>query len=82
MPVSFSTLSKLLLWRKVTTMKARITYWQEKDGKFLGFLNDYPAHWTQGENLEDLRDHLRDLYQTFTSEAIPGIRREEELEVA
>ncbi len=63
-------------------MKARITYWQEKDGKFLGFLNDYPDHWTQGENLDDLREHLRDLYQIFTSESIPGIRREEELEVA
>ncbi len=63
-------------------MKARITYWQEKDGKFLGFLNDYPDHWTQGENLDDLREHLRDLYQMFSSENIPGIRREEELEVA
>jgi predicted RNase H-like HicB family nuclease len=49
-------------------MKARITYWQEKDGKLLGFLNDYPDHWTQGENLEDLREHLRDLYQMFTSD--------------
>lgn len=68
--------------RKLTLMKARITYWQEKDGKFLGFLNDYPDHWTQGEDLDDLRDHLRDLYQMFTSENIPGIRREEELEVA
>lgn len=55
-------------------MKARITYWQEKYGKFLGFLNDYPDHWTQGENLDDLRDHLRDLYQTFSAESIPGIR--------
>ena len=63
-------------------MKARITYWQEKDGKFLGFLNDYPDHWTQGENLDDLREHLRDLHQMFSSEPIPGIRREEELEVA
>lgn len=63
-------------------MKARITYWQEKDGKFLGFLNDYPDHWTQGEDLDDLREHLRDLYQMFTQEAIPGIRHEEELEVA
>jgi predicted RNase H-like HicB family nuclease len=63
-------------------MKARITYWQEKDGKFLGFLNDYPNHWTQGEDLDDLREHLRDLYQMFSSENIPGIRREEELEIA
>jgi predicted RNase H-like HicB family nuclease len=63
-------------------MKARITYWQEKDGKFLGFLNEYPDHWTQGEDLDDLRAHLRDLHQMFSSENIPGIRREEELEVA
>jgi predicted RNase H-like HicB family nuclease len=63
-------------------MKAKITYWQEKDGKFLGFLNDYPDHWTQGENLDDLREHLRDLHQMFGSECIPGIRREEELEIA
>ena len=63
-------------------MKAKITYWQEKDGKFLGFLNDYPDHWTQGENLEDLREHLRDLHQMFSAENIPGIRRQDELEVA
>ncbi len=63
-------------------MKARITYWQEKDGKFLGFLNDYPDHWTQGESLEDLREHLRDLHQMFSAENIPGIRQQEELEVA
>lgn len=77
-----STLKKPLQWRKLNLMKARVTYWQEKDGKFLGFLNDYPDHWTQGENLEDLRNHLRDLHQMFSQEDIPGIRHEEELEVA
>lgn len=63
-------------------MKARITYWQEKDGKFLGYLNDYPDHWTQGESLDDLREHLRDLHRMFSAENIPGIRRQEELELA
>ncbi|MCP5522194.1 MAG: type II toxin-antitoxin system HicB family antitoxin [Verrucomicrobiales bacterium] len=63
-------------------MKTRITYWKETDGKYLGYLNDYPNHWTQGEDLEDLEAHLRDLLETFSSEAIPGIRREAELEVA
>jgi predicted RNase H-like HicB family nuclease len=63
-------------------MKARITYWQEKDGMFLGYLNDYPDHWTQGESLDDLREHLRDLHRMFSAENIPGIRRQEELEVA
>jgi hypothetical protein len=75
-------LSKLPLWRNFQLMKAKITYWQEKDGKFLGFLNDYPDHWTQGENLDDLREHLRDLHQMFSSVNIPGIRHQEELEVA
>jgi predicted RNase H-like HicB family nuclease len=63
-------------------MKARVTYWQEADGKYLGYLNEYPDHWTQGEDLNDLREHLRDLYKLFTSDHIPGIKKEEELEVA
>ena len=63
-------------------MKVRFTYWRERDGHYLGYLKDYPDHWTQGESLEDLKEHLRDLFQTFASEQIPGIRKEEELEVA
>jgi predicted RNase H-like HicB family nuclease len=63
-------------------MKAQFTYWQESDGRFLGFLNDYPDHWTQGDDLADLKEHLRDLFQTFSHEQIPGIRKVEELEVA
>ena len=31
-------------------MRVKFTYWQEKDGKFLGDLNDYPDHWTQGDS--------------------------------
>lgn len=63
-------------------MKARVTYWQESDGKYLGYLNDYPDHWTQGEDINDLRENLRDLYKLFSAEHIPGIKKEEELEVA
>jgi predicted RNase H-like HicB family nuclease len=63
-------------------MKAKITYWRESDGRVLGYLNDYPDHWTQGEDLEDLKKHLRDLFKLFGGEAIPGIRKEDELEVA
>jgi len=36
-------------------MKARFTFWKERDGRYLGYLNDYPGHWTQGESLEDLK---------------------------
>ena len=62
-------------------MKAKFTHWQEKDGIFLGYLNEFPDHWTQGESLEDLKEHLRDLYEMFSGEAIPGIKRVEELEI-
>jgi predicted RNase H-like HicB family nuclease len=63
-------------------MKIRITYWRESDGRYLGYLNEYPDHWTQGDDLADLQEHLRDLHQTFSSKEIPGIRKEAELEVA
>jgi len=63
-------------------MNPRFPYWKEDDGRYLGYLNQIPEHWTQGESLEDLKEHLRDLHQTFTSEEIPGIKREEELELA
>ena len=66
---------------KVLCMKVRFTYWKESDGRYLGYLNDYPDHWTQGENLEDLKEHLKDLFHTFNAEQIPGIRKVEELEV-
>ena len=54
-------------------MRTQFTYWKEVDGRYLGFLNDYPDHWTQGEDLEDLKEHLRDLFQTLSSKQIPGI---------
>jgi len=63
-------------------LKPTFTYWKEADGKFLGYLNSDPDHWTQGETLPDLKDHLRDLHKTFSSEDIPGIKRVSELELA
>ena len=44
-------------------MELQYTYWQEKDGWLLGYLNDYPAHWTQGRNLKELEEMLVDLYE-------------------
>ena len=63
-------------------MKARFTYWKESDGRYLGFLNDYPDHWTQGDDLVDLKAHLHDLLELFGAEEIPGIRKVDELEYA
>ena len=63
-------------------MKARFTYWKEDDGRYLGYLNDYPDHWTQGDDLADLKENLRDLAELFSNEEIPGIRKSGELEYA
>ena len=58
------------------------TYWRESDGRFLGYLNTYPDHWTQGDDLEDLKEQLLDLYSEFAKDDLPGIRRTAELVVA
>jgi predicted RNase H-like HicB family nuclease len=44
-------------------MELQYTYWQEKDGWFLGYLNDYPEHWTQGKTITELEEMLADLYE-------------------
>ena len=59
--------------------KVNFTYWIEADGKFLGYLNQYPDHWTQGNDLEDLKNHLIDLFHLFTTDQIIGIKKVEEL---
>lgn len=55
-----------------------IVIWQE-DEAWLGYLQEYPDYWTQGDSLEDLKEHLRDLHKDLTSGAIPGVRKVEEL---
>jgi hypothetical protein len=58
------------------------TYWRESDGRLLGYLNHYPDHWTQGDDLEDLKEQLLDLYREFAKDDLPGIRKTGELVVA
>ena len=56
-------------------------YWQDGDA-WLGYLQDWPDYWTQGESLDDLLAHLRDLHDDFVKELVPGIRRVGELVLA
>jgi hypothetical protein len=59
----------------------RYVYWQ--DGQFwLGHLEEFPDYVTQGESLEDLQDHLRDLHTDLSGGQIPGVRRLAEMEAA
>lgn len=58
-----------------------IVYWEEEGG-WLGYLQEYPDYWTQGESLQDLHEHLQDLYRDLSEGHIPGARRVGELIVA
>lgn len=60
----------------MTTVK--FVHWQE-DGTWLGYLEEYPDYWTQGKTLDDLKEHLVDLYRDLSGGHIPGARRLEEL---
>ena len=62
-------------------MTARYIYWQDGE-MWLGYLEEYPDYLTQGESLEDLREHLKSLLADFTSGELPGIRRIAELQIA
>jgi hypothetical protein len=59
----------------------RFVYWQ--DGEcWLGYLEEYPDYMTQGESLQDLQEHLRDLYVDLSGGYVPAVRKVAELEVA
>ncbi|MHC5857437.1 hypothetical protein [Nostoc sp.] len=49
---------------------------------WLGYLEEYPDYWTQGETEEELRENLLDIYNELTSGTIQNIRRVAELEVS
>ena len=56
-------------------------FWED-DGAWLGYLQDYPDYWTQGKTLDDLKGHLRDLYDDLTGGQLQGIRKVDDLVVS
>jgi predicted RNase H-like HicB family nuclease len=60
---------------------ARYIYWQD-GAHWLAYFEDFPDYLTQGESPEDLKEHLKDLYQDLTNGAVAGIRRAAELSVS
>jgi predicted RNase H-like HicB family nuclease len=59
----------------------KIVVWEE-DATWVGYLQDYPDYWTQGDGFEDLKEHLKDLYADLSAGLVPGARRVEELVVS
>jgi hypothetical protein len=61
--------------------KLKYIYWQD-EGMWLGYLEEYPDYMTQGENLEELKENLKDIYSELTSGNIPCVRKVAELQVS
>ena len=43
-------------------MQLTYTYWEAKEGGYIGFLNQYPDYWTQGDSVKELEDMLSSIY--------------------
>jgi predicted RNase H-like HicB family nuclease len=43
------------------------------DGWYVGFLEDYPDHWTQGKTLEELKMMLVSLWEDIENLDLPGV---------
>ncbi|MCL2184953.1 MAG: type II toxin-antitoxin system HicB family antitoxin [Treponema sp.] len=43
-------------------MNLSYTFWEAKEGGYIGYLNQYPDYWTQGDNVEELEKMLASLY--------------------
>jgi predicted RNase H-like HicB family nuclease len=59
----------------------KIVYWKSQT-HWLGYLEEFPDYWTQGETLDELRTMLRSLYTDLTDGELMGIRKHEELVLA
>ena len=59
----------------------KIVVWQEGE-TWLGYLQELPDYWTEGSSLDDLKEHLKDLFADLSTGAIPGARRVQDLIVS
>ena len=49
-------------------MELDYTYWKSKDGWFVGYLDIWPDHLTQGKDIAELEEMLADLYVFYKEE--------------
>jgi len=59
----------------------KFVFWQDEN-MWIGYLNEYPDYWTQGETFEELKENLKDVFFELSSGTIPNSRKIGELEVA
>ena len=44
-------------------MNLSYTFWEAKEGGYIGFINQFPDYWTQGDSIEELESMLSSLYE-------------------
>lgn len=59
--------------------KEAYIYWQDEE-MWLGYLEEFPDYWTQGETEEELRENLVDIYEELTNGSIRNILTRADLE--
>ncbi|MDR2577806.1 MAG: hypothetical protein LBC70_03210 [Chitinispirillales bacterium] len=43
-------------------MQLSYTCWEAKEGGYIGYLNQYPDYWTQGDTVKEFEEMLASLY--------------------
>ncbi len=62
-------------------METKRFIYYEEDGYFIGWLEDYPDYRTQGRTMEELREHLVEIFNELTCGEIPCVRKVGELTI-
>jgi hypothetical protein len=48
-------------------MELSYTFWEAEEGGFIGFINQFPDYWTQGESIGELEKMLASLYTDMSA---------------
>ena len=57
--VIFQKVMSVLDWLR--PMKKKYTYWKDED-MWIGYFDEFPDYWTQGETEAELKENLVDIY--------------------
>ncbi|HOM98540.1 type II toxin-antitoxin system HicB family antitoxin [Acetomicrobium sp.] len=54
-------------------MKQKFIYWQDGN-MWVGYFEEFPYYWAQGETLEELKANSKDLWRDLVSGNIPNVQ--------
>jgi len=66
---------------EVKAMDTKKFVYYEDGGMFIGWLDEYPDYWTQGETLDELVENLKDIYSHLSDISKPRIWKVGELQL-